>query len=86
VASPRCQLKRKRFAQLLARTQNQLPSLPALQSLGNSELADKEPALHGRFQNALYLPDEGQLDNRQLLDILTRQPSYSKRSASLEYI
>jgi glycine oxidase len=60
----------QRFAQLLARTQNQLPSLPALQSLGNSELADKEPALHDRFQNALYLPDEGQLDNRQLLTSL----------------
>ncbi len=57
----------QRFAQLLARTQAQLPSLPALQSLENKALAEKEPALQDRFQNALYLPDEGQLDNRQLL-------------------
>ena len=52
---------------MLARTQAQLPSLPALQSLENKALAEKEPALQDRFQNALYLPDEGQLDNRQLL-------------------
>ena len=57
----------QRFAQLLARTQTQLPSLPALQSLENTALAEKEPALQDRFQNALYLPEEGQLDNRQLL-------------------
>jgi glycine oxidase len=57
----------QRFAQLLALTQAQLPSLPALQSLENKALAEKEPALQDRFQNALYLPDEGQLDNRQLL-------------------
>jgi glycine oxidase len=41
--------------------------LPALQSLENTALAEKEPALQDRFQNALYLPEEGQLDNRQLL-------------------
>lgn len=57
----------QRFAQLLTRTQSQLPSLPALQSLNHAELAEKEPALQNRFQNALYLPNEGQLDNRQLL-------------------
>ena len=57
----------QRFAQLLTRTQSQLPSFPALQSLNHAELAEKEPALQNRFQNALYLPNEGQLDNRQLL-------------------
>jgi glycine oxidase len=60
----------QRFAQLLARTQTQLPSLPALQSLDNTKLSAMEPALQDRFQNALYLPDEGQLDNRELLAAL----------------
>ena len=60
----------QRFAQLLARTQTQLPSLPALQSLDNTKLSAMEPALQDRFQNALYLPDEGQLDNRELLTAL----------------
>ncbi len=31
-----------------------------------------EPALAGRFAQGLYLPGEGQLDNRQLLDALLR--------------
>ena len=60
----------QRFAQLLARTQTQLPSLPALQSLDNTKLSAMEPALQDRFQNALFLPDEGQLDNRELLAAL----------------
>ena len=60
----------QRFAQLLARTQTQLPSLPTLQSLDNTKLSAMEPALQDRFQNALYLPDEGQLDNRELLAAL----------------
>ena len=60
----------QRFAQLLARTQTQLPSLPALQSIDNTKLSAMEPALQDRFQNALYLPDEGQLDNRELLAAL----------------
>lgn len=58
----------QRFAQVLARTQTQLPSLPALQPLGNTAIAEMEPALQGRFHNALFLPEEGQLDNRQLLN------------------
>jgi glycine oxidase len=60
----------QRFAQLLARTQTQLPSLPALQSLDNTKLSAMEPALQDRFQNALFLPDEAQLDNRELLAAL----------------
>ncbi len=60
----------QRFAQILARTQTQLPSLPKLQSLDNTKLSAIEPALQDRFQNALYLPDEGQLDNRELLAAL----------------
>lgn len=60
----------QRFEQLLARTHTQLPSLPASQSLDTPSLAACEPALDGRFQRALYLPEEGQLDNRQLLAAL----------------
>ena len=46
------------------------PSLPALQPVSGAQLAQVEPALQGRFQQAVYLPDEGQLDNRQLLAAL----------------
>lgn len=60
----------QRFEQLLTRTHTQLPSLPALQSLDTAALGACEPALDGRFQRALYLPGEGQLDNRQLLAAL----------------
>jgi glycine oxidase len=60
----------QRFEQLLTKTNIQVSSLPALQGLDASELAHAEPALDGRFQRALYLPGEGQLDNRQLLDAL----------------
>jgi len=35
-----------------------------------SDIQQLEPALSGRFQRGLYLPGEGQIDNRQLLDSL----------------
>ena len=38
--------------------------------LNAHELADFEPGVADRFTQALYLPHEGQLDNRQLLDAL----------------
>jgi glycine oxidase len=60
----------RRFEQLLARTQAQLPELPALETLDANGLSTHEPALAQRFQKALYLPGEGQLDNRQLLSAL----------------
>mgnify|MGYP000010400488 FL=1 len=62
----------KRFEQLLHRTQQQLPSLPAAQSLNAEGLQAREPALENRFNQALYLPGEGQLDNRQLLAALLK--------------
>lgn len=46
------------------------PSLPALQRLDADGLATVEPALQGRFGQGVYLPGEGQLDNRQLLAAL----------------
>lgn len=48
------------------------PSLPALQALNSERLNEVEPALQGRFSQAVYLPDEGQLDNRQLLAALAQ--------------
>jgi len=60
----------KRFEQILVRTHQQLPSLPAAMPLDAMRLAAHEPAVESRFANALYLPGEGQLDNRQLLSAL----------------
>ena len=60
----------RRFAQLLDQTQSQCPSLPRAQSLNASGVAQHESGLAERFAQALYLPGEGQLDNRQLLDAL----------------
>jgi len=62
----------KRFEQLLINNQKQTPQLPELQKLGQKELALYEPSLSDRFMQALYLPEEGQLDNRQLLDALLK--------------
>lgn len=46
------------------------PSLPALENLETPRFNQFEPALQGRFSQGVYLPDEGQLDNRQLLAAL----------------
>lgn len=54
----------------LRHTNALLPDLPTAQPLGEAELAHHEPALAGRFHEGLYLPGEGQLDNRQLLAAL----------------
>ena len=62
----------KRFEQLIHRTQQQLPELPAAQLLDSTGLQFNEPALENRFTQALYLPCEGQLDNRQLLAALLK--------------
>lgn len=60
----------QRFHQLLQRTQSQLPTLAAAQTITGTQLASLEPDLQQRFAQALYLPGEGQLDNRQLLAAL----------------
>ena len=59
-----------RLAAQLAHTAHAVPDLPAIQRLDAAALADTEPALAGRFTQGLLLPDEGQLDNRALLDAL----------------
>ena len=48
------------------------PSLPALETLASDRLNEVEPALQGRFNQGVYLPGEGQLDNRQLLATLEK--------------
>ena len=60
----------RRFTQLLEQTQRLCPSLPQAVALNASGLTEHEPPLAERFSQALYLPGEGQLDNRQLLDAL----------------
>lgn len=63
----------QRFAGLLHRTERQMPDLPAMQPLDAAGLARIEPALAPRFAQGLYLPGEGQLDNRQLLAALLHE-------------
>lgn len=62
-----------RLRQLLTRTQSVIPQLPAMQTLDEARLAELEPALAHRFTQGLYLPAEGQLDNRQLLSALAQE-------------
>ena len=64
------QAEARRFAQLIARNQQRQPSLPAPVALETTGLAEHEPAVADRFAQGLYLPGEGQLDNRQLLSAL----------------
>ena len=51
-------------------TRTTVPTLPAMEALGSDRLTTLEPALAGRFAQGMYLPGEGQLDNRQLLAAL----------------
>lgn len=60
----------QRFFGVLEKNRRINPSLPAMQSLAGAELQACEPALQSRFTQGVYLPGEGQLDNRQLLAAL----------------
>src|SRR3989344_3342249 len=59
-----------RLTRQLEANQHHVPELPALQKLDGAALAQAEPTLAQRFAQGLYLPGEGQLDNRQLLAAL----------------
>ncbi|MDM0057800.1 FAD-dependent oxidoreductase [Variovorax fucosicus] len=59
-----------RFAGVLARSAQEVPELPAMQRIDAAGIAALEPALTGRFAQGLWLPGEGQLDNRALLAAL----------------
>ena len=63
----------ERFASHLERNcdRNQVLSKPI--HLDTQSLLEIEPGVADRFTQGLYLPNEGQLDNRQLLDALTTE-------------
>ncbi len=56
-----------RLGRVLAHTGAQLPELPAMQTLDARGIAEREPSLENRFAQGYFLPEEGQLDNRELL-------------------
>lgn len=60
----------ERFQRQLADTVRAMPELPGLERLDGPSLSRLEPALDGRFAQGFYLPQEGQLDNRELLQAL----------------
>ena len=60
----------ERFAAHLEKNCLSNPALHAPQALDNQALHNLEPGVADRFTQGLYLPHEGQLDNRQLLDAL----------------
>ena len=62
-----------RFARQLDATQARVPELPHAKAVGAEEIALLEPALAQRFSQGYFLPEEGQLDNRALLDALLHQ-------------
>ncbi|QIL80471.1 glycine oxidase ThiO [Diaphorobacter sp. HDW4A] len=59
-----------RFQHKLTQTQAQIPELQPLEMLNSAQVDALEPAVASRFANGMYLPGEGQLDNRQLLAAL----------------
>jgi glycine oxidase len=63
----------ERFARHLDATAASMPHLPKAQRLNAQGLSALEPSLGDRFQQGLYLPGEGQLDNHQLLAAMLLQ-------------
>ena len=59
-----------RLARILQGTCDVVPELPAMQRVDGAEIAALEPTLGTRFAQGLFLPQEGQLDNRALLGSL----------------
>ena len=62
-----------RFSRQLQASQEKIPALAPAQSLDAREVSQLEPSLGTRFAHGLYLPGEGQLDNRQLLNALLHE-------------
>lgn len=60
----------ERFASHLERNCNHNQALSKPIPLDSQSLAEIEPSVAERFTQGLYLPNEGQLDNRQLLEAL----------------
>jgi len=68
----------ERFSKHLEKNCLHNPQLPLPQKLTNIQLRDLEAGVADRFTQGLYLPHEGQLDNRQLLDALLHELSALK--------
>jgi glycine oxidase len=62
----------RQFEAMLQQTLRSCPELPPLEKTDGHRLGELEPALAGRFTQGLYLPGEGQLDNRGLLQALLK--------------
>lgn len=62
-----------RFRRQVETTTRGIEGLPAIEAVDAQALAALEPALAHRFAQGLYLPGEGQLDNRQLLAALLHE-------------
>ncbi|MGA0572819.1 FAD-dependent oxidoreductase [Variovorax sp. VNK109] len=62
-----------RFLRQVETTTRGIDGLAAIEQAGAARIAALEPSLAGRFPQALYLPGEGQLDNRQLLAALLHE-------------
>lgn len=60
----------KHFQSQLTKTQASFPSEFLYEKLDREKLKQIEGEIDHRFREALYLPNEGQLDNRELLDAL----------------
>jgi glycine oxidase len=63
----------ERFAAHLEKNCRSNSELSAPLKLNNDALRELEPGVADRFNQGLYLPNEGQLDNRQLLDALANE-------------
>ena len=63
----------ERFSAHLEKNCRSNADLSAPQKLNNEALREIEPGVADRFTQGLYLPNEGQLDNRQLLDALASE-------------
>jgi glycine oxidase len=60
----------KRFTESIQMHQRLYDFLPPAREVSAESLSQLEPNLHSQFQHGLYLSDEGQLDNRELLQSL----------------
>ena len=60
----------ERFTNHLEKNCLHNPQLTLPQKLDSTQLREIEPGVAERFMQGLFLPNEGQLDNRQLLDAL----------------
>ena len=65
----------ERFIKHLQKNQRNNPALTKPEMLDSARLQEIEPSVADRFSQGLYLPNEGQLDNRQLLHALATELS-----------